>query len=69
MHGLKPSILSMGWVWKLPNSFLVRLELRRTLRLLYMYFWLAVNHVRGLYMSVLLIFDRFYRKRTKNRKI
>ena len=39
------SILSMGQIWKLPNSLLVRLELRRTLRLLYMYFWLVVNHV------------------------
>ena len=30
--------LSMVWVWKLPNSFLVRVELRRSLRLLYMCF-------------------------------
>ena len=28
--------MCMGWVWKLPNSFLVRVELRRALRLLYM---------------------------------
>ena len=27
-----------GLGWKLPNSFLVRVELRRTLRLLYMCF-------------------------------
>ena len=26
MHGLKPSILSMGWVWNLLNSFLFRFE-------------------------------------------
>ena len=32
------STLCMGWVWKLPNSFLVRVELRKTLRLLYMCF-------------------------------
>ena len=30
--------LSMVWVWKLPNSFLVRVELRRALRLLDMCF-------------------------------
>ena len=31
-------ILCMVWVWKLLNSFLVRVELRRALRLLYMCF-------------------------------
>ena len=30
--------LCMVWVWKLPNSFLVRVELRRVLRLLDMWF-------------------------------
>ena len=30
--------MCMVWAWKLPNSFLVRVELRRALRLLYMCF-------------------------------
>ena len=37
-----PLFLCMGWVWKLPNSFLVGFELRRTLRLLYMCFVLVL---------------------------
>ena len=36
IHGLEQYILCMVCVWKLPNSFIIRVELRRTLRLRYM---------------------------------